>query len=74
MAELTPENLGNRWPEIGSLRKTVPARGLFAHHVKGIAIHDFEFDTKTPDARPVFVFQEVTESKTDKSMTPMIPP
>ena len=45
VAEFTPENLGNRWPEIGNLRKTVPASGLFAHHVKGITLQNVEFST-----------------------------
>jgi polygalacturonase len=70
VAEFTPENLGNRWPEIGNLRKTVPARGLFAHHVAGITLHNVEFGTKTPDARPAVVFQDVTDSKTDNSPAP----
>jgi len=70
VAEFTPENLGNRWPEIGNLRKTVPARGLFAHHVKGITLHNVEFSTKTPDARPAVVFSDVTDSKTDGSLVP----
>jgi polygalacturonase len=74
VAEFTPENLGNRWPEIGNLRVTVPARGLFAHHVRGITLHNIEFTTKTPDARPAVVFSDVTESKTDESLVPAMLP
>jgi hypothetical protein len=74
VAEFTPENLGNRWPEIGSLQKTVPAHGLFAHHVKGITLNNVEFITKTPDARPAVVFSDVTESKTDESIEPVNSP
>jgi polygalacturonase len=70
VAEFTPENLGNRWPEIGSFRKTGPASGLFAHHVKGITLHNVEFSTKLPDARPAVVFSDVTEIKTDDSIVP----
>jgi hypothetical protein len=64
--ELTPENLGNRWPEIGSLRKTIPASGMFAHHVKGISLQNVELKTKNPDARRSIVFYDVSESKTDR--------
>jgi polygalacturonase len=74
VVELTPENLNNRWPEIGSLQKTVPARGLFAHHVKGITLHNVEFNTKTPDARPAVTFQDVTEIKTDELAKPVTLP
>ena len=74
MAEFTPENLGNRWPEIGNLRATVPARGLFAHHVNGITLHNVEFSTKTPDARPAVVFSGVTGIKNDDSLVPAILP
>jgi hypothetical protein len=63
--ELTPENLGNRWPEIGSLRKTIPAHGLFAHHVKGITLDNVRFETKIPDARPAIAFDDVTDVKTN---------
>ena len=65
VAELTPEILGNGWPEIGKLGKTVPTRGLFARHVKGIALHNVGFSTRTPDARPAVVFQDVTGIRTD---------
>jgi polygalacturonase len=74
VAELTPENLGGRWPEIGGLKKTIPAHGLFAHHVKGITLRNVEFSTKTPDARPAVDFSDVTESKTDESIKPTISP
>ena len=67
VAELTPENLGNRWPEIGSLRRIVPARGLYARHVKGITLSNVEFKTKTPDMRQAIVLDDVTETKADKS-------
>ena len=65
VAEFTPENLGNRWPEIGNLRRIVPARGLYARHVNGITLSNVEFKTKTPDAREAIVFDDVTETKTN---------
>jgi hypothetical protein len=71
VAEFTPENLGNRWPEIGNLRKSIPARGLFAHHLKGITLHNVKFTTKTPDARPAVMFSDVTGIKTDDSSVPV---
>jgi polygalacturonase len=74
VAELTPENLGNRWPEIGSLRKIIPAHGLFAHHVKGVTLVNVGFDTKTSDARPAVTFQDVAEIKTDESAKPVTLP
>ena len=70
VAEFTPENLGNRWPEIGNLRRIVPARGLYARHVAGIALNNIEFGMKTPDARPAVVFDDVTEISTNKSLAP----
>ena len=74
VAELTPENLANRWPEIGSLRKTIPARGLFARHVKGITLHNIDFSTVAPDARPDVVFSDVSGSKTDETLRPVVLP
>ncbi len=63
--DLTAENLGNRWPEIGSLRKTIPAHGLFAHHARGIMLDNVQFETKNPDARPAIAFDDVSDIKTN---------
>ncbi len=63
--ELTPENLGNRWPEMGSLRKAAPAFGLFAHHVSGIALDNVRLESKIPDGRPAIAFDDVSEIKTN---------
>jgi polygalacturonase len=70
VAELTPENLAGRWPEMGSLRKPAPAYGFFAHHVKGITLHNVELSTRKPDARPAVTFSDVVGSKTDHSPLP----
>jgi polygalacturonase len=64
LAEFTPENLNSRWPEYGALRGTVPARGFYARHVKGLVLRNLSFSTKTTDARPPVVFVDVVESKT----------
>ena len=71
VSELTPENLGNRWPEMGSLRRVAPAHGLFARHVKGILLDNIEINTKGADARPVIVFDDVAESTTRRSPKPV---
>jgi len=68
VAELTPENLGNRWPEIGSLRATLPACGLFAHHVKGISLENVELKTKNPDARPAIVLEDASGVQTNNTV------
>ena len=49
----------------GNLRRIVPARGLYARHVKGITLRNVEFTTKTPDVREPIVFDDVTNSKTN---------
>ena len=58
------------YPEINMFGGKLPAYGMFARHVKGITLHNVEFSTKLPDARPAVVFQDVTESKTDGSIVP----
>jgi polygalacturonase len=72
--ELTPQNLGNRWPEMGSLRRTVPAHGLFARHVKGVVLDNIEIHTKSADARPAIVFDDVTNAKGSESPKPVYHP
>ena len=45
-----------------SLGKTVQSHGLFARHVKGITLRNVKFSTKTPDARPAVVLEDVTDA------------
>jgi polygalacturonase len=66
VAELTPENLGNRWPEARNLRVTIPAYGFFAHHVKGLSLSNVSFETKNPDGRPAIAFSDVTGVETNR--------
>ena len=72
--ELTPENLGNRWPEMGSLRKTAPAYGFFARHVSGLKLDNVQLEAKNSDARPAVVLQDAKEITTEKSPMPTILP
>lgn len=65
VAELTPENLGNRWPEMGSLRRLAPSYGLYARHVKGITLKNIELETAISDGRPTIVFDDVSEIDTN---------
>ena len=64
--ELTPENLGNHWPEMGSLRRAAPAYGLFARHVKGIALENVRFEANNPETRSAIVFEDVSDVETNK--------
>jgi hypothetical protein len=74
VAELTTEILAHHWPEISSLQKTIPAYGLFAHHVAGITLSHVVFSTKAPDARPAVAFSDVTGGKTDPAVVPAMLP
>jgi len=57
--------LPNRWPEIGSLRKTIPARGLFAHHVKGITLHNVGFIRTNCEAERIAGLMAATPNPTN---------
>lgn len=75
LAEFTPANLidaqgRNRWPEYSLLRGTVPAFGLYARHVKGMALRNVDLDTKTPDARPAIVLVDVSGVKASDTPEP----
>ncbi len=69
--ELTPEIIKGDNPEYRHLGRTVPACGLFARHVEGLTLRNVKFSTRTPDARPPIVLEDVSETKTDdaSSMT-----
>ena len=58
------------YPEINMFGSGLPACGMFARHVEGLTQHNIKFTTTTPDPRPLVVFQDVTESTSNKSPTP----
>lgn len=63
LAEFTPENLENRWPETSMFRGDIPAHGFYARHVKGITLRNIEMTTINADARPAIVFVDVANAK-----------
>ncbi len=71
-AELTPENLAGRWPEYSRFNGAVPAHGLYARHVSGLALRNAAFATLAPDARPAIVFDAVRGATVSDAPTPVI--
>lgn len=57
--ELTAENLAGWWPEYFRMGGPLPAHGLYARHVRGLTLHDVEFKTQVPDARPAVAYDDV---------------
>lgn len=53
-----PEEERDRYPEPGRFGDT-PAHGFFIRHVKGIEMNDVKILVQQPDARPVFVLEDV---------------
>ncbi|WP_152285442.1 glycoside hydrolase family 28 protein [Flavicella marina] len=56
--EYTLETLGNWWPEFGKVG-TLPAKGIYARHINGLSIRNFQLITIAKDARPVLFFEDV---------------
>jgi len=58
LKEYTLDVLDGWWPEF-HLVGTLPAYGIFARHVKGISINNFQINTIKEDKRPPMVFDDV---------------
>lgn len=71
LAEFTTENLKGRWPEVGGLRATVPAFGMYLRHVKGVTLRDITLSTAKTDARPAIVFVDVKDDKISNAPSPI---
>ena len=71
LAEFTVENLKGRWPEVGGLRATVPAFGMYLRHVKGVTLRDVVIETVKPDARPAIVHVDVSDAKASNAPEPV---
>lgn len=59
LAELNIAVLENHWPEYQYLGGTVPAYGLYARHIRGLALDHVDFRSVLPDERPDIVFVDV---------------
>lgn len=70
-AEFTTANLKGRWPEIGGLRTTVPAFGIYLRHVNGVSLQNISINTVKPDARNAIVFTDVDNVQTVGAPTPV---
>jgi polygalacturonase len=58
-AALEPEEKEKEYPE-PDMFGNIPAYGMFARHVKTLSARDVVFTLDQPDARPAFLFQDVT--------------
>lgn len=56
--EFTLETLGNWWPEFSKVG-TLPASGIFARHIDGLAIDNVHINIVNKDARKPVVFDDV---------------
>jgi polygalacturonase len=59
--ELDLDALAGHWPEYRCFGATVPARGLYARHVRGLNIEGFRVHAEAPDARPERVFVDAED-------------
>ncbi len=59
LPDLTPERIGNHWPEYYSFKRPVPCHGIYAGHVKGLTIRDVVLRVAQPDTRPAIVCDDV---------------
>jgi len=57
---VVPEFTGQR-PESRVLAPALPSYGLYARHVRGLAVSNLSLDTATPDARPGIVCDDVAD-------------
>ena len=57
-AIIVPERISN-YPENRMFGDALPAYGLYVRHVKNLTLENFQCVTRHPDARPVFIFDDV---------------
>jgi len=58
-AMIVPEK-ESAYPENRMFGYVLPAYGLYVRHVKNLTIENFQCVTQRPDARPVFIFEDVS--------------
>jgi polygalacturonase len=68
-AAIEPPEIETAYPE-PSRHGTMPAYGFFIRHVKGLVMRDIDVRTLTPDARPPFVLEDVSDAHFDHVKAP----
>lgn len=56
---VVPE-MENKYPEPSMFHCTIPAKGFYIRHAKGITFNDISFSYEKPDGRPLFVTDDAT--------------
>lgn len=62
---INPPELETGYPEPRN-HGIMPAYGFYIRHVKGIALHDIDLATETPDARPAIELVDVAGAQLDR--------
>jgi hypothetical protein len=71
-AALAPAEKEDTYPEPGMFG-TMPSHGFYIRHVKGIELSNIEIETVKPDARPVFVMNDVDGVDLFRIKAPRVP-
>ena len=71
-AAINPSELGNRYPEPGTVG-TLPAYGVYARHVKDLELANITVDFRTNDLRPAAAFADVQGLELD-NFKPQVAP
>ncbi|MCE5327792.1 MAG: hypothetical protein LLG01_15405 [Planctomycetaceae bacterium] len=62
LPDLTLEQIGRWWPEYFCFKRTVPACGLYAAHLRGLTLRNVQLRTAAPDARPTVFCHDVPQA------------
>jgi len=71
-AALAPAEKEDAYPEPGMFG-TMPSHGFYIRHAKGIEISNIQIETVKPDARPVFVMNDVENVDLFRIKAPRVP-
>lgn len=63
--EFDLNSMKHHWPEYTCLGGALPAKALYARHIRNLKVSNFKFQSRTPDARKLIVTKDVEDCEID---------
>ncbi|MFI3288677.1 MAG: glycosyl hydrolase family 28 protein [Rikenellaceae bacterium] len=63
--EFDLNSMKHHWPEYRCLGGALPAKAIYARHIRNFKVSDFRFKSSTPDARKLYISEDVEGESVD---------
>ena len=59
--EFDLNSMKHHWPEYSCLGGALPAKAIYARHIRNLNVSNFTFESRTPDARKLYIMKDTED-------------